>query len=293
LAHGIRENRKYRESLSKFEKRFAQPRKSSDISIAMSIIHRAEYYCLHRLKAFAHSWSKLYAFDFIRNVINDKNRYPDYGTISGIRSRLLMDTALLDRSDFGAGSRKTLQNITIGDYAKRVSVNEKFGKLLYLICRYYRPALVIELGTALGISTLYLALGNKESRIITVEGNPQLAGLAKNTFFTAGVKNITLINSHFEDVLTDLPEGKGERVLVFVDGNHTLESTLAYYNLIIKKWGKRGIIIFDDINWSGEMRLAWKKIKFLAKHASSADLFYLGIIFSNEGRPGQNIHIHY
>lgn len=206
---------------------------------------------------------------------------------------MLRDTTRLDLSDFGAGSRKTLQNITVGNYARRVSVSEKFGQLLYLICRYYHPALVIELGTALGISTLYLALGNSDSRVITVEGNPQLAGLAKNTFCTAGIKNITLVNSHFEIALNELPDKKGERVLVFIDGNHTLESTVAYYNHIVEKWGKKVIIIFDDINWSGEMRLAWKKIKKLANYASSADLFYMGIIFGDEGQTGQNIHIRY
>ncbi|HJZ41454.1 MAG TPA: class I SAM-dependent methyltransferase [Bacteroidales bacterium] len=259
----------------------------------MSIISSAAYYLLHRLKAISCSRSHPHALDFIQHVVNDKTGYPDYRIISRVRSRLLMDTTLLNRSDFGAGSRKTVKNITIGDYAKRVSVNEKYGQLLYRICRFYRPGLVLELGTALGLSTLYLALGNREARVITVESNPQLAGLAEIEFCTAGLENIILINSRFEDVLPDLPEVTNERVLVFIDGNHRLESTVAYYNLISKKWGKGCIIIFDDINWSGEMRLAWKRIKDLTNNAFTADLFYMGIIFSDEGMSGQNFHVRY
>ena len=69
-------------------------------------------------------------------------------------------------TDFGAGSHVN-DNKTrkIKDVAKNSAKNAKFGKLIYRITQFYKPKNILELGTSLGISTLYLAKANKDTRL--------------------------------------------------------------------------------------------------------------------------------
>jgi predicted O-methyltransferase YrrM len=205
---------------------------------------------------------------------------------------LLQDSTLLPSVVFGAGSKKKRTNRTIGDITRIASVNERYGRLLYRLAKYYNPAHIIELGTAAGISTQYLATGNPHAEVITVEGNPNLAEVASQNFRINRIKNITVINSSFDDVLPQLVNYIKPGDIVYIDGNHTAEATWRYYSAFTAM-GKNPILVFDDINWSYDMRSVWKKIYRHSNQGVIIDLFHMGIYFNNLHVPKQIIRINY
>jgi predicted O-methyltransferase YrrM len=246
----------------------------------------------HRIKSLYLRGSGVFIDDFQIHVLNDALLNADYEKIEKRRSVLLLDNALLPSADFGAGSKKKRINRTIGEVTRIASVSERNGRLLYRMANHYNPSHIIELGTAAGISTQYLATGNPLAEVITVEGNPNLAEVASKNFRINRIKNITVINSSFDDVLPQLVNYIKPGDLVYIDGNHTAEATWRYYTAFTAM-GKNPILIFDDINWSRDMRSAWKKIQRHASQGVIVDLFHMGIYFNNIRSPLEIFNINY
>lgn len=247
---------------------------------------------IHRIKALYLTGSGTFFDKFQINVLNDALSNSDFEKIEITRSSLLQDTTPLPSMDFGAGSKKKQNSRTIGDTTRIASISDRYGRLLYRLAKYYHPAHIIELGTAAGISTQYLATGNPHAEVITVEGNPRLAEVASKNFRINRIKNITVINGSFDDVLPQLANYIQPGDLVYIDGNHTAEATWRYYSEFTAN-GKNPILIFDDINWSQDMRSAWKKIRSHASRGVIIDMFQMGIYFNNSQVPRQIIRINY
>jgi predicted O-methyltransferase YrrM len=247
---------------------------------------------VHRIKALYMKGSGTFIDNFQINVLNDALMNFDFEKIENRRSILLQDSTLLPPVVFGAGSKKKSANRTIGDITRIASVNERYGRLLYRLARYYKPSRIIELGTAAGISTQYLATGNPHAEVITVEGNPNLADVASKNFRINRIKNITVINSSFDDVLPQLTNYVKPGDIVYIDGNHTAEATWRYFSAFTAS-GKNPILVFDDVNWSYDMRSVWKKICSHASHGVIIDLFHTGIYFNNIQEPKQIFRINY
>lgn len=247
---------------------------------------------VHRIKALYLSGSGTFFDNFNINVLNDTQANTDFEKIEERRSILLQDSTPLPAMDFGAGSKKKPGSRTVSDVTRIASVSDRYGRLLYRLAKHYQPLHIVELGTAAGISTLYLAAGNPLAEVITVEGNPNLAKVASKNFRTNRTKNITVINSSFDDVLPQLTNYIQPGDIVYIDGNHTAEATLRYYAEFTAN-GKNPILVFDDINWSNDMRSAWKKIRADAKQGLIIDLYQMGIYFSNLKSPTQIIRINY
>jgi hypothetical protein len=236
---------------------------------------------IHRIKALYLKGPGTFIDNFQINVLKDTLMNTDFEKIEKIRSILLQDSTPLPSVDFGAGSKRKLPNRTIGDITRIASVNERYGRLLYRLARYYNPSHIIEMGTAAGISTQYLATGNPHAEVITVEGNPHLAELASRNFRINRIKNIPQLVKYI---------GPGD--IVYIDGNHTAEATWRYYSAFTAK-GKNPILVFDDINWSQDMRSAWKNIRSHASQGVIVDLFHMGIYFNNLHTPKQIFLINY
>jgi predicted O-methyltransferase YrrM len=183
---------------------------------------------IHRVRAIFLHGSGTFIENFHINVLNDALMNADFEKIENRRSHLMQDPTLLPSADFGAGSKRKRKSRTVGEVIRIASVKERYGRLLYRLAKYYNPSRIIELGTAAGISTQYLATGNPAAEVITVEGNPRLAEVASQNFRINRIKNITVINSSFDDVLPQLANYIKPGDIVYIDGNHTAEATWRY-----------------------------------------------------------------
>lgn len=242
-------------------------------------------YATHYLTASngkGHGVHSPFVFDFIKYVLNDKKPYPCYSTIESCRKKLLNDHTLIEVQDFGAGSAVIKSNKRIISKIAASSLKpKKFSQLLFRIAQYYNPQTILELGTSFGISTSYLASGNNNANVYTLEGAGEIARIAQQQFDRLSLKQIKLIEGDFEfsmpRVLTSLPTID----LVFIDGNHRKVPTINYFYQLLKNAGPTSILIFDDIHWSKEMDEAWALIKQDSAVTLTIDLFFIGLVFIN------------
>jgi predicted O-methyltransferase YrrM len=250
-----------------------------------------KYYLTAQTKHDIHS---PFVFDFVTNVINKKNHLPEFDKIENRRKELLKNDKIINVTDYGTAFKgpKTYQR-KISAITYHSAKPAKYARLLYRIVNYFKPPNILELGTSFGISSLYIASANREAKIITLEGCSETAEVATDNFQSRGFKNIEQIIGDFNKTL-DEAIYKFERLdFVFFDGNHQKEPTINYFLKCLSKSHNKSIFIFDDINWSDEMKEAWKEIQSHPKVTATIDLFILGIVFFNPDLTKQDFVIRF
>jgi predicted O-methyltransferase YrrM len=233
-----------------------------------------------------HNVHSPFVYDFITKVLEDHKEHPEYQRIEKSRNILLNDSNIIETVDFGSGA-KNKEFITfrasVKDLTKLRSQSKHESRLLVRIVKYFKPETILEFGTATGLGSMALALGNPRAKVISMEGCASIASVAENQFRRNEIENIELIIGNFNNVLPEVLEKVTSLDLVFFDGNHRKIPTLDYFNHCLTKAGEKSIFIFDDIHWSAEMEEAWKEIQQHASVTLSLDLFHLGIVFFQKG----------
>lgn len=244
-----------------------------------SIIQYIIYFLKAKYKK-GHGVHSPFVYGFVSQVVFDKNRHKAYGKIFGRIRALKKANQKVSVNEIGGGSRTFDKNERqIQKLIKFSSVQRKYGMLLFRIVRHYKPSGILELGTSIGISTMYMAEGNSKAEIYTIEGNKSLVEFARQNIKALELQNVKFINKLFDDVLTELLPTIKDLELVFIDGNHTYEATIKYYKAV-KPFITRGMIILDDIYWSNGMQRAWKEI--CTMETITVDLYQFGIIILGE-----------
>src|SRR5215218_2756339 len=129
-----------------------------------------------------------FVFDFILNVLNNKNGYIPPSFVESLRKELLLSKEVLKIEDLGAGSRvNSSKEKSVSALARAALKPKKYGQLLYRLVRHYQPQTIIELGTSLGITTSYLATANPFAKVVTIEGSEAIVQKAKSNFEKLGI----------------------------------------------------------------------------------------------------------
>lgn len=124
------------------------------------------------------------------------------------------------------------------------------GQLLTMFANMVAPESILEIGTYTGYSAICLARGLKKGgELHTIDINEELEDFALHFFTKAGLKN--QIKTHIGNALEILPSINKEWDMVFVDADK--ENYINYYNLVFDSVKKGGIIIFDNVLWSGKV----------------------------------------
>lgn len=185
------------------------------------------------------------------------------------------------------------ETLPVGKFIRNTSVTHKWGQFLYRVARWANAKHILELGTSLGISTLYLAESDSNIRVVTIEGDSQRARFAKQHFEQMNRSNIQLLEGDFN---TQLPKALAQLEtldLVFFDGNHSSEPTLRYFKHCMEYAHNNSVFIFDDIRWSREMFKTWQIIANHSKVTMSIDLFKMGVVFFRKDIPKQHFVINF
>ncbi|MEP2936921.1 MAG: O-methyltransferase [Gilvibacter sp.] len=124
------------------------------------------------------------------------------------------------------------------------------GRVLSMISKLIAPKMVLEIGTFTGYSALCLLEGlAKDGQLHTLEKNEELEDFARKYFDLSGRGDA--IKQHIGDAREILPSlGQGFD-LVFIDADKTNYTT--YLELILPKMNPGGIILSDNVLWSGKV----------------------------------------
>lgn len=248
----------------------------------MSNLHYIKEYIKFQFSAKHHKGHGVHSpfvFSFIEDILNEKNAYYSFKEIENSRRNLLADNSTIFVNDHGTGTSRERK---ISEIARTSLKSKKEAQMLFRFACLMQPKNILELGTSLGITTLYLSKARTSAHIHTLEGCPNIAKIAKQNFRNLDVKNITSIVGNIDIELPKVLYKMESLDMVFFDANHTKEATLNYFNQCLEKANEGSVFIFDDIYWSEGMTEAWKEIFNHPSVTYSIDLFHLGIVFFNK-----------
>ncbi len=228
-----------------------------------------------------------FVYDFILDVMDTTKEYYSYPYLEHQRKTLLFNHENIVFIDLGAGNKSGKRKVS--EIAKSSLSSIEQCRMLFNLINKYKPNNTIELGTSLGLSTLYMATAYAENTIHTIEGNLSSAEIASNLFNKNEIKNIQSYIGPFDDHLESILEKMAFIDLAFIDGNHSKIPTIAYFELFKSKSNLDTILIFDDIYWSKGMNEAWDYIKADPKVTLTIDLYEIGIVFFNAKLSKENI----
>ncbi len=213
-----------------------------------------------------------------------------YQPVETLRKQLLSDQRTIEVSDLGSGSKvHRSSSRTVASIAQHSAKNALFGRLLNRLADEPPTTRILELGTSLGLSTAYLALSNNP--VITIEGCPQTARVAKANFGQLGLNNIELFIGDFATTFPQVLRDYSDINFVFIDGNHSYAATIDYYRQLSQYLPDQSVIIFDDIYWSEGMTRAWKEIVVDNKNQVTIDLFHVGLVFFRKDQAKEHFRI--
>lgn len=129
------------------------------------------------------------------------------------------------------------------------------GRFLSFISKLQQPKLIVEIGTYTGYSALCLAEGlHPEGKLISIDVNEETSSFAKSFIAKTKYSNqIELVLADAKEYVTTIKEPID---LVFIDADK--KNYLMYYQLIIDKIKSGGLIIADNVLWSGKITMPEK-----------------------------------
>lgn len=143
-------------------------------------------------------------------------------------------------------NRKTWQSVLI----PRMLSGHLQGRFLSMISCIKQPEHILEIGTYTGYSALCLAEGLKSNgQLHTIDINDELESIQSEFINQSQYKN--QIIRHFGNALEIIPTLSQVWDLVFIDADK--ENYLNYYKMVIDKMPSGGLIIADNVLWSGKV----------------------------------------
>lgn len=143
-------------------------------------------------------------------------------------------------------SKETWQKVL----APRMLSGHFQGRVLAMISKLTQPTNILEIGTYTGYSALCLAEGMKtQGSLHTIDKNEELFDLQKKYFDKSEYKD--QIQQHVGNALEIIPTINKKFDLVFIDADKSNYSN--YFHLIIEKMNKGGVILSDNVLWSGKV----------------------------------------
>ncbi len=124
------------------------------------------------------------------------------------------------------------------------------GRVLSMLSKLIRPSSILEIGTYTGYATLCLCEGMQENGIVhTIDIKEELVDFQRKYFDKSSWGS--QIVQHLGEAVDIIPTLEAKFDLVFIDADK--ENYLNYYELIVPKMNKGGIILSDNVLWSGKV----------------------------------------
>jgi len=124
------------------------------------------------------------------------------------------------------------------------------GRILSMISKLIQPKTILEIGTYTGYSALCLAEGIKKNGVLhTIDHNEELVDIQKKYFDKSDYKHNII--QHLGNALEIIPEINENFDLVFIDADKS--NYVNYFNALIDKMNSGGVILSDNVLWSGKV----------------------------------------
>lgn len=201
---------------------------------------------------------------------------PDVDRCEQLRRRLLTSNVVV--GDVFEALQEPTTFTTVAQETAHASCSPEKGLLLYRTVRLLRPCLVVEFGSALGVSGSYLAAAlasNGEGALVTVEGSASRSGVAAASIESVAPGVVRARVSLFDDAFEELAGAQ----LFFNDGNHQPEAVLRYADEAVARMQRPATILVDDVeHFSTAMTGAWRNLRADRRFSEAAEAGGVGML---------------
>lgn len=218
------------------------------------------------------------------------------GRIEKRRDQLLRSRETIEVIDYGAGSdprvKRTAEQMRAGIVTsaavRRIALASKGARsafLLFKLIRHLEPRSCVELGSCVGISASYQAAAlalNGRGVIRTLEGAPSIAAIARETLARMSFSHASVVEGPFDETLKSALQAGAPVDFFFNDGHHSGDAMLRYFRESLAYLAPEAVLLFDDINWSGDTRTAWAEIASHERVSASIDLGEMGLLILSD-----------
>jgi len=223
-----------------------------------------------------HALHEPYIYNFYDSVICEDHDTSRFAPIERLRKLYRKDRQIRELHVLGAPSKQEKRSFS--DIARNGGTPARDARMLYRLAHFLQAKEVLELGTSLGLTSLYLS-EDPTMALTTLEGDELLAAEAQQNFNRFERKNIRLVIGNIDDTLEPALQRMRTTDLIYIDANHRYEATLRYFENILEYIHLNTVVVFDDIHWSEEMSAAWNEICNHKKVTLSVDLYRMGLVF--------------
>ena len=220
-----------------------------------------------------------FVFNLITKVIEESCPYYAFHDIEMERRKLLLRMEQLTYPD--RQQENKLKTRPLGRIAEREAISRKQGMLLFRLANYFRSKRIIQLGPAMGISTLYLTSYAADLKCIAIEHVPGFARIASEVLARAARNPVDLrvgaSRELFPKALVDM-----EKVdFVLFNTLYEQQNTCCLFEEALKYVHSDTVFVFEGIRQSRQMRNCWKEICSHPEVTVTMDLYSMGLVFFN------------
>lgn len=206
------------------------------------------------------------------------------------RRRLALSSEIITHSPQGQDEGRVL-NESLSRLGRRIALSRRDARMLFHLAHFFKPEIILELGGGLGHSSLALHSGAPHARMMSIEGDQEVARAAIHFLREAGVEDVEIVAGRFREVLPTCMASLGKPDLVFLDGDHRLDETVYLSQEILPMLSPHGVLAIHDIHASDEMIEAWNLVRGLPEVTASATTWSTGFLFVNEGLSRQHFNL--
>ncbi|WP_297905777.1 SAM-dependent methyltransferase [uncultured Parabacteroides sp.] len=221
-----------------------------------------------------------FVFNLITKVIEEKCSYYSFYDIELLRKQLLFREEKITYPDWQ--NKGELKTRSIGEIVKREAIKPNHGALLFRLTNYFKSKNILQLGTTMGLSTLYLTSYATGLKCIALENIPEFATIARQAFAKEGRNPVDLRIGNYKDLLPEALKDISSLDFVFFNTLYEQQNNLWLFNECIKHAQNDTVFVFEGIKANREMREFWEEIRICPEVTVTLDLYSLGIVLFNK-----------
>lgn len=229
-----------------------------------------------------------YMFYLVTMIIEDRNSFYRFSQIENMRKVLKNTTKTLM-----VGNEGEKKEVKISSLLKQGSISPSYDQLLFRLSRYFHPKNILEIGTTIGLSTMYMAAPDSTCNVYTVEKDAGISSLARLNFKRAEFSNIKVLNENVSSpVVTDLI--KTNQIDLYYFGRKASdEDVRCVLECTTNRYSSSTVIMISDIYKTKEREILWNEMKQIKGVRVCLELFFYGILIFNEDLQPQSYNLFY
>lgn len=228
-----------------------------------------------------------YVYYLMTMVIENKHPYYRFSQVETLRKILKKSSKkLLISKDGGDGQ----EEVTLSSLVGENTFSPSYDQLLFRLSKFFHPQNIVEFGSSIGISTIYLATPDSRTKVYAGEKEKAVSELLKMNLKKTGVENVQV----YEDYNMQLENVKEDQIGLVYFGRKCMPKDIEkLYDEVKKKLVTTSVVIISDIHKDKGKEMVWNKIRESANVRVDLDLFFYGILIYNNDLQRESYNLYY